>query len=355
MTRRLYVGTFQNPAREHGALYVTDPDGDSPVRPAGFDPSLPAPTYLALHPKAEVLYAVSGNGQGEGHVSSCAIDAATGILQLRRSLSSGGVEPCHLSLGPGATALAVANYSVGTVVSFLLDDDGQLDRLGEVAVHHGEGPNPQRQTRAHPHMAMVDPVTGNVLVPDLGMDRVVVYGFDPRSGHLDVRPDLAVDVAPGAGPRHLAFLPTEQGAVVANELDSTVVLLSRRGDGFEIRDTRSSLPEGGHEGENYPSAIRVSPDGTLVYVANRGHDSVATLRVIDQGRRLEFAGHTSCGGQWPRDLILDPEGGQLLVANQNSDTVAALDLDAAGMPGAVRRHWPVDAPACLVIWNAGKR
>lgn len=358
MSRRMYVGTFQDPATrpggESGAVYLIDPDREGEVGSAGLDPSLRAPTYLALHPTAEVLYVVSGDGHGEGNVSACNIDAATGRLQLTRTLSSGGVEPCHLSLSRDASALAVANYGLGTVASFLLTADGQLDRLGEVAVHHGEGPNRDRQTRAHPHMAAIDPVTGNLLVPDLGMDRVVTYGLDDRSGALETRPDLAVALSPGAGPRHLAFLGSGDGAVVANELDSTVVLLGRRNGGFEIRDTASTLPEG-YAGENYPSAIRAGADGSLVYVANRLHDSVATFRVLGQAARLELVGHVPCGGQFPRDLIVDADGNQLLVANQNSNTVVSLPLDSAGLPGAPQRSWAVDEPACLVIWDSARR
>jgi len=354
MTRRLYVGTLQDPAKqpsgESGAVYTIDLDGSRPVRPAGFAPSLRAPTYLALHPAAEVFFVVSGDGRGEGSVSSCAIDPFTGDLKVVRTLPSGGVEPCHLSLSPHATALVVANYGVGTVASFLLDGDGHLDRPGEVTVHHGEGPHRERQTRAHPHMAAFDLLTGNLLVPDLGIDQVVLYGFDEQTGQLQARPDLAIKLAPGAGPRHVAFLPSGGGAVVANELDSTVVLLSRQQKGFEVRDTISVLAED-NGGENYPSAIRVSQDGSLVYVANRGQDNVATLRVVDHGRRLELAGYTGCGGQWPRDLLLDAEAGQLLIANQNTNAVTSLGLDATGLPSDIGRHWSVDAPACLVMWN----
>ena len=59
---------------------------------------------------------------------------------------------------------------------------------------------------------------GNYLyVPDLGIDRIVIYRVDVAAGTLTRVGDTAT--APGAGHRHFTFHPRGRVAYVINELD----------------------------------------------------------------------------------------------------------------------------------------
>ena len=55
-------------------------------------------------------------------------------------------------------------------------------------------------------MIAIDPVTGDILVSDLGSNTVFVYALD-RDGRLAAKTSVNLDAVPGAGPRHLAFHP----------------------------------------------------------------------------------------------------------------------------------------------------
>ena len=67
-------------------------------------------------------------------------------------------------------------------------------------------PPPVRQATSHAHMITSDPVTGDILVADLGSDTILVYSLGDE-GRLTPKTASNVNAVPGAGPRHLAFHP----------------------------------------------------------------------------------------------------------------------------------------------------
>jgi 6-phosphogluconolactonase len=331
-------------------------DPSSPAEAVAFPvgPTLLDASFLAHHPVSEVVYVVSRASQAgptEGSVSACAVDSGTGRFSAVDTFDSGGAGPCHVSVSPGGGVLLVANYAGGTITSYLLGPGGRIQRRVDVIAHHGSGPHPQRQEAAHPHMVAVDPVTGHLLVPDLGTDRIVLYEVEEDTARLSALPDAAVAVPAGAGPRHVAFF-ADGDAVVANELDSTVALLTRRGRGFVVTDVISTVPSpvaGDAAPEpSYPSAIRISPDTGLVYVANRGPDTVTTVGRSPDRQSLRLVSTVSCGGRWPRDLVVDADGDRLLVANQYGQSVTALPISESGTPSAPVSSWTVPNAGCIL-------
>ena len=81
------------------------------------------------------------------------------------------------------------------------------------------------------------------------------------------------------------------------------------------------------EGESLAADVRVHPNGRLVFVTNRGHDSIAVFGVPEAGHRLEALGHVDSGGRTPRHTALHPSGRALLVANQERTGAANSPLD----------------------------
>ena len=59
-----------------------------------------------------------------------------------------------------------------------IEPDGRLGEMTDHVEHAGSGPDPVRQANSHVHMIASDPVTGDILVSDLGSDTVFVYGLD---------------------------------------------------------------------------------------------------------------------------------------------------------------------------------
>jgi 6-phosphogluconolactonase len=196
-------------------------------------------------------------------------------------------------------------------------------------------------------MIASDPVTGDILVADLGSDTVLVYALD-RDGRLAPKTAANLAAVPGAGPRHLAFHPDGGHLFVVNELDSTVSVLRREDAGFVVTDRAATRPAGA-AGQNLAGAIRVTPSGRHVLVSNRGHDSLAVLRFDPGASSLSLVGIASGAGECPRDLIVAPDGRHVIVAGQNDDRLTCYRFDDGA--GALRLlHSAVaPTPVCLVL------
>jgi len=334
----------------HGARQVVD---------------LPAPSFLAAHPSGAVVYAVGETT--EGTVTALGTDRdrpddggvrSFGALRPLGTVWSGGDDPCHLLLSPGATALYVANYSSGTVGVLPLAADGTWSEEvvaagGPVQVFtaadsatSGLGPDADRQDGPHAHAALVAPGGRHLLVTDLGTDELRRYRIRP-GGLLD--PDgIAVRLPAGTGPRHLAVGPGDHVYIVG-ELDSTVHVLRWERDSasavlVQTVPACTAPPRAdGRGARNLPSHVEVV-NGRVV-VGIRGADVLSTFAVSPDGSRLEPLVERSTGGTWPRHFAV--VGGAMVVANQVSSTLAVDSGDSAA-PGDVRGTVNLPAPACVL-------
>jgi len=281
-------------------------------------------------------------------VTAFSRDAKTGDLTLLNQQASEGAGPCHLVVDRTGRHALVANYGGGSVAVLPIGADGRLGPASSVRVHQGSGPNKSRQEKPHAHGLYLDAAERFALSPDLGADRIFVYRFDAGKGTLE--PHGAAAVAPGSGPRHLAFHPDGRHVYVINELANTISVFgydSAEGE-LTLVETAPTLPEG-FGGTSYTAEVAVSPDGRFLYGSNRGHDSLVVFRIDAASGRLSLAGHAPVGGSWPRHFAIEASGRVLLAGHQRSGTVASFRLDpASGMPAPIGTSVAIDGPACLL-------
>ncbi|SEG84575.1 6-phosphogluconolactonase, cycloisomerase 2 family [Nonomuraea solani] len=275
-----------------------------------------SPSFLAAHPTLPVLYAVGELERGW----LTAFEAGPEPRPLDERPSEGD-SPCHVAVAPGGDLLAAANYGDGTAVVHHLDERGAFTGEPIVLRHEGSGPDPDRQRGPHAHQAVFH--DGVLHVSDLGTDEIRRYD-------LDGTPLKPIPLQPGSGPRHFAFSGSR--LYVAGELDGTVTLI----DG----ERRTIVPASRSQGPNAPSHLQL--DGDLVYVANRGPDSITVLRAAD----LSPVAEVSSGGHWPRHFAID--GDRMYVANQHSGTVTLFTL-RDGVPEPAGEEYEVESPACVLI------
>jgi len=304
------------------------------------------PSWVAVDPSGSFLYAVDENEHGG--VAAFARDPRTGALNALGERPSGGVDPCHLLLHPEGRFLLVANYGTGTVSVLPRRPDGSLGEPVSSVRPTGSGPLP-RQEGPHAHMVALDPVTGLVLVVDLGRDAVTGYALD-QAGLLTAVPGASVTLPPGTGPRHLAFSGNAERLYVVSELSNTVTVLTREGEGpgFRISGSRSTLPAG-HTGDSGAAAIRISASGRLLFASNRGHDSIAVFRVDPADGSLTLATVEPAHGQGPRDLLPSPDGRYLLTACQDTGSVQVFAVDENEATLTHHHSAPVPTPVSLVF------
>ncbi len=218
--------------------------------------------------------------------------------------------------------------------------------------------NPQltREVPSHAHSVNLDAANRFAFVADLGLDKVFVYRFDPAAGKLSPNQPPAVKVAPGAGPRHLAFDPTGRFAYVIDELDSTITVFWYDAENGTLSRIQvvSTLPKD-FRGENTCAEVAVHPSGKFVYGSNRGHDSLAIFSVDPASGKLSLEGHESTQGKTPRNFAIDPTGSFLLAANQDSDSVVVFRIDGAtGRLRATGQKLRVRHPVCVRYLTLGR-
>jgi 6-phosphogluconolactonase len=313
------------------------------------------PSYLAVSASGEHVYAVhetlTFEDQPGGGITAYARDPRTGQLTALNARAALGDAPCHVALDRSGRFVLNANYGVdaGSVTVHRIEPDGRLGDRTDHVEHAGSGPDPVRQANSHVHMIASDPVTGDILVSDLGSDTVFVYALD-RDGRLAAKASVNLGAVPGAGPRHLAFHPDGRHLFVVNELDSTVCALRRDDDHFTLTDrvpTRGAGPAAARQ--NLAGAIRVTPSGRHVLVSNRGDDSLAVLRFDPDAATLSLVGITPDVGECPRDFTVTPDGRHVIVAGQDNDRLASYRFDDEAGSLRLLHSAVAPTPVCLIL------
>eukprot|EP00930_Biecheleria_cincta_P046633 TRINITY_DN32181_c0_g1_i2.p1 TRINITY_DN32181_c0_g1~~TRINITY_DN32181_c0_g1_i2.p1 ORF type:complete len:387 (+),score=52.72 TRINITY_DN32181_c0_g1_i2:68-1228(+) len=313
-----------------------------------------AGSFMALSADGNILYSIAKSSKGAAAFS---IDKTSGHLSFINSVScdlSGGAHIATTSDGSVGVVLTAA-YGAGGVNVVKIRSDGGLQEVEPgTCKQHGAGSNVYQpakgneQEQAHPHSCFIDSSGKWALVSDLGQDKVYVYAIDVAAGKLTEH--HVVNTAPGAGPRHMCFHPTNKWVYGINELDNTINVyefsssgtvvgktlqtISTLPDGYNNRDHSNAKNANGEpaSGPNRPEQtnatadIHITPDGRFVYGSNRGHDSIVYYAVGSDGL-LKLENFTFVRGEHPRAFSIHPSGKWLLVANQDSNNVVVFKLD----------------------------
>jgi 6-phosphogluconolactonase len=309
----------------------------------------PAPAFFVLAPDGRHLYACNSNDFARGYtgetISAFSIEPETGRLTLLNQQPSAGADPSYVTLDATHRYVLVANYNGRSIAVLALNPDGSLGQRTAAIQHQGASVDPKRQTQAYAHSIRVDPTDHFALVADLGLDKLFVYRFNDKDGSLQPNDPPFVTVAPGSGPRHLAFGPKGRFVYLINEMASTIITYawdSKRGV-LDPRQTTSTLPAG-FTGTNNCAEILVHPNGKFVYGSNRGHDTLAVFAIDGRTGQLSLVEHVATQGKTPRNFAFDPSHQWLIVTNHGSDNAMVFRVD--GKTGRLKpQGQPISVPS----------
>ena len=235
-----------------------------------------APSYFALSSDGRRLYAC--NSVERGGISAYAVDPATGAMRLLNRVSSGGAEPCYVSLDRTGRYALVVNYDSGSIAVFALRPDGRVGRRTAFIVHNGHSVDRRRQARAHPHSIIVDPGNAFALCADLGGTGSTSIGSTRPRRPCTEQSGLRL-VSPRLRPRHLIFHPNGQWVYATAEMGGAVVA-------FNWDPLRGTLAQHSNPFRRFPPVflginttadILIHPNGGFLYASNRGPDTLAAF------------------------------------------------------------------------------
>ena len=272
---------------------------------------------------------------------------------MLNSVEIGDGGAAHVSVDRTGKVLLTAQYGGGSTALFDLADDGSIKSRKQLVKHEGGSRVvANRQNSPHAHWTGTSPDNRFAFVPDLGLDKVVIYKLNADAGTIE--PHGFGVCPPGGGPRHMKFSPDGKFVYVLNELALSITTFaydSAAGTMSAI-DTGQTLTESVKEKETFNSAseIRVHESGKFVYSANRGNDSISVFKVDAATGKLSIVETEPIRGGWPRNFNIDPTGKWIVVAGRDSNTATVFEINQeTGELTFIRQTAMVPSPICVLF------
>ena len=345
----VYFGTGGPGAK--GIYRATFDSGKGKLSAAELVAEVGAPGFLALHPAGDKLYAVANFAGGPGAIGYTI--GAKGELTVINSAPTGDGGGAHIAVHPSGKFLLTAQYGGGSTALFPLDAAARLGSAQLIKHEGGSGVVKPVQEKPHAHWAGFSPDGRFALVPDLGLDGIVIYRIDLAKPAI-ARHGFAASV-PGGGPRHMKFSPDGKFIYLLNELSLSVTTFAwdaAAGTAQRLADVPALSAEvKAQEASNSAAEILVHGSGRFVYSSNRGHDTVTVYRADPTTSELKVIQVQPVRGAFPRNISLSPDGGWLLAAGADSNTVAVHKVNQ--MTGELTYQTKgvinVPAPICILF------
>jgi 6-phosphogluconolactonase len=271
------------------------------------------PGALAVDPQRQFLFA---SLRSTSTLASFRIDPVTGKLKpLGTAALPKGENAVNVSTDRTGRWLLSASYAAGKVVVHRLNEDGTIRTPAVQTV----------ETAKTAHSAVTDRENRFVFVPHVTPNAIYQFRLDEATGML-TDAGKAPGSAEKAGPRHLAFHPTQGLAFTSDEQGSSIT--AYRFDptsGLKPVQSLSTLPAD-FKGTNTTAEVKVHPGGKWVWVSNRGHDSLAAFGIDADSGKLKALGQTPTE-KTPRSFDIEPDGQFLLAAGEGSGKLAVYRID----------------------------
>jgi 6-phosphogluconolactonase len=256
-----------------------------------------------------------------GQLASYRVNPANGKL-TPLSVVDGGEDPAFLQPDSSGRFLITAYYVSNKVTVHAVDRQGRIS----------EKPLQTISTAEKAHGVAFDSKDRFVYVSHTGGNRVHQFSFDRNRGRLRALDPPFVARPKGEHPRHIVIHPSDRWAYTSNEAGSSLGVYAVDGKSGRLTplQTLSSLPEDFNRANNSTARCEMTPDGRFVYVANRGHQSIACYSINAKTGRATRLGQVPTE-KTPRSFTIDPTGRYLYAAGQSSGRIASFRILDTGL------------------------
>ena len=304
------------------------------------------PSYLVISPDEKFVYS-AGEIDKNGAVYAFSFDKKSGNLTQLSTQSSNGNYPCFVEIDKTGKWVFAGNYGAGNLTVLPVEANGGLGKPIQTIQHEGKSINASRQEGPHVHSVNIAPNNVDVFVPDLGLDKIMTYSLDAKTGKLVAGNPPFTKMQDGSGPRHFTIHPNGKFAYVIQEISGEITVFDYKKGSLTPIQTISTKPTG-FTGDFNSADIHISPDGKFLYGSNRVHDSLVIYSIDSKTGKLIYVDHQSVMGKKPRNFMIDPTGRFVLVANQDSDNITIFKRDALkGTLTPTGKDISVPNPVCL--------
>ena len=355
LTAAAHAATFVYVSNaEDGSIGLYTLASDGSLQPgARFEAGKPV-MPMSVSPDKRFLYAAIRSKPFT--VITYAIDPRTGAL---KPLSTGPLAESlpYIRIDKTGRYLLGASYGGHLVSVNPVGTDGKVSAPTQVI-----------PTARNAHSIITDQTNRYVFVPHLGTDQVFQFRLDQQTGMLTANTPPLVQMKAGTGPRHILMSPDNKFAYLLNELTATVTTLSLDAKTGLLTEASSAsalppdtklvpgAPRGAVGAPGQPtrdtssdiwaSDLHITPDGRLLYAAERTSSSIGAFRVDTATGALTYLSSTPTEKQ-PRGFAIDPSGKFLIASGEKSETISVYAIDQAGgtlrllqkYPGGKGANW----------------
>jgi len=343
----VYFGTAGNATK--GIYHATFDTESGKLGQSSLSAEIGSPGFLAMDADQSHLYAVGSTS--EPVVAAYSIGQG-GKLTLLNTEAIGDGGAAHISVHPSGKFLITAQYGSGSVAVFPVNKNGSVGKRSQLIKHEGgSGVVEARQNAPHPHYVGYSPDGRFAFVPDLGLDKIMIYKVDEKKGSISAHG--AAQTVPGGGPRHMKFSVDGNFIYLLNELELSVTTFAYDAKaGTAERKTTTpalSVEAKSRQAFNSSAEILVHPNGKFVYSSNRGDDTVTMYWANQKTGQLAVKDVENVRGAFPRNINYDPTANWLLAAGQHSNTVAVFALDQKSGEMIYQVNNVINVPGCICI------
>jgi 6-phosphogluconolactonase len=302
------------------------------------------PDPLAFDPRQRFLYVACRDRR---QLSSYRIDPATGGLSLVSTVPLQG-EPIQIVTDRTGRFVLSVHFYQSTIGVHAVSDQGVIT----------DPPVEWRVTAYGCHGIEVDPSNRYVFVPHVtrsgGPNAVAQFRFDDKTGRLAWNAPSFLTLTEGEGPRHLLVHPSLNMAYSADEqgASATAYRLDPSTGRLAKLHSASTVPSDYKvRSEVTCSEVVIHPNGRLLFVVTREHNSIASFAIDQATGRLTLADRVPTEPN-VRPLCLDPSG-RFLAAAGSGGTAGRLVTygvnDATGKMTALGTYDAGNGPMWILM------
>ncbi|MCH5225799.1 MAG: lactonase family protein [Muribaculaceae bacterium] len=304
------------------------------------------PSYLTFSSDNKYIYSVSETNDENASVFSLSFDYESGKLDILNSQPTEGTDPCYIATN--GKVVVTANYG-GSMSVFPLGPDGTIAPISQLFYGSIGGPDSIRQNTPHVHCAEFSVDGSQLYATDFSADRLLVFNIDEEGGKVeplvtDSPHQLAIELDPDNGPRHIVFDKNGEHAYVVGELSGKITVLDKKGENFIVSQIVDGDPSKGRGSAD----IHITPDGRFLYASNRlVNDGISIFKINQASGNLESVGYQKTGIH-PRNFAITPNGKYLLCACRDSDEIQIFKIDSqTGLLSATGHRINLPHPVCV--------
>ncbi len=279
-------------------------------------------SHLTKAHNKQFLYSISDEG-----VEAFKI-LPDGDLQSINKAGIDGMRGCYVSTDAKDKFLFVAGYHDGKVTVLRLNKDGSIGDITDGIFHKGLGSVAERNFRPHISCVKMTPDQKFLCAVDNGIDHIKIYGLDHRSGKLHLVDILRCELE--SAPRQITFSKDGRFAYVLCELKNYISVYSYDGSGkapkfekLQRIDTRMDEKEK----TCAATSLKISRDGSYLYSASAGDNSVSIYKINKEDGTLERLCALPVSGSYPKDLDIFPDDRTMVVLNHESNEIRLFRVD----------------------------